>query len=104
MTEEMRGNTETEVGPSDSGGTIKRPGIGYVLPVSMFLVVGGAVLLLAMILKRVKERLLWLIPLVMWFAGIGVAMRPWEKFLAGMQRTEEEIVTTLDELDPVADA
>ena len=104
MTEVQRGNPETETGPSDNGGESKRPGIWYVLPVSGLLFVGGVVVSLVMAHKKVKEKILWSIPLIMWFAGVGIAMRPWEKFLTGMQKTEEEIVTTLDELDPMADA
>jgi hypothetical protein len=104
MTEELRGNPETEKGLIDNGGDTTQPASWYTLPVAALLFVGGTVVSLVMAHKRVKENILWSIPLVMWFAGVGLAIKPLKELKAAMQRTEEKIVTTLDQLDPMAKA
>ena len=102
MTEELRGNPETEKDPSDNGGYIEQRVGRYALPVSWLLITGGAVLALVMIYKKVTTTALWLIPVVMFWAGVALAMKPLEEGKARIQRTQEEIVARLDQLDPVA--
>ena len=102
MTEEVRGNPETEKDPSDNGGYIEQRVGRYALPVSGLLITGGAVLALVMIYKKVTTTVLWLIPVVMFWAGVALAIKPLEEGKARIQRKQEEIVTKLDQLDPAA--
>lgn len=102
MTEELRGNPETVKDQSDSGGDIEQQASPYALPVSGLLIIGGVVLSLLMASKKVKTTGLYLIPVVMYWAGVALARKPLEEGKARIQRTQEEIVTMLDQLDAEA--
>ncbi|MFC2046052.1 hypothetical protein ACFLTC_00835 [Chloroflexota bacterium] len=102
MTEELRVNPETEKDSSPNGGDTEQRAIWYALLVSGLLITGGAVLSLVMAYKKVTETALWLIPVVMYWAGGVLAIKPLAEGKARIRRRQEEIVTRLDQLDPVA--
>jgi hypothetical protein len=102
MTEEQRGNLETEKPQSDSVGEIEQQVGRYALPVSGLLITGGAVLSLVMASRKVTTIALWSIPVVMYWAGLALAIKPLQEHKAKIQRTREEIVTKLEQFDPVA--
>jgi hypothetical protein len=102
MTEEPRANPETENDQSNSRTDTEQWVSQYGLLVSGLLITGGAVLALVMAYKKVTTTFAWLIPVVMFWAGVALAIKPLEEGKARIQRKQEEIVARLDQLDPVA--
>lgn len=94
----------TERNQSDNGGDSKEWVNQYALPISGLLIIGGAVVSLLMALKKVKEAALWFIPVALFGAGIALAAKPLEERKTRIEATQEEIISLLDQLDPVAKA
>jgi uncharacterized protein (DUF983 family) len=89
---------------SNSGGDLEQGAGQYTLPVAGLLIIGAAVMTVVMATKKVTELALWSIPVVMYWAGVALAIKPLEERKARIQRTQEKIVTKLEQLDPVAKA
>ncbi len=68
------------------------------------LIIGGAVVSLAMALKKVRKLASWFIPVALYIAGILLVAESLEERHARIEATEEEIISLLDQLDPVAKA
>ena len=94
----------SEMNTSDNGGVSEEWVSHYALPISGLLIIGGAVVSLLMALKKVKETAWWLIPVALFGAGIVLAAKPLEERKTRIEATQEEIISLLDQLDPVAKA
>ncbi len=86
----------------DNGGDSKQ-GLGrYMGLIGGLLIIAGAVVSLAMALNKVRKLALWLIPVILYVAGVFLVAEPLAKRKAKIAATQEEIIALLDQLDPVA--
>jgi len=104
MTETDQGENGMAQDQDGNGGDTKQ-GLGqYAGLVGVVLIIAGAVASLAMALNKVRKLALWLIPVALYVAGVVLVAKPLEERKARIEATQEEIISLLDELDPVAKA
>jgi hypothetical protein len=65
---------------------------------------GGAVSALVLTLKKERNLLWWLLPIGLFGAGVVLSFQPLQERHEKIAATQEQIVSMLDELDPIAKA
>jgi hypothetical protein len=104
MTEEIQNDPGTEKDQGDDGGDAKNGVRKYAGIIGGLLVVAGAVVSLVLSLKKVQKLAAWFVPTALYIAGTVLVAQSGQERKAKIEATQEEIVSMLDELDPVAKA
>jgi hypothetical protein len=104
MTEEIQNDPGTEKDQGDNGGDVenglkKSAGI-----IGGLLIIAGAVMSLVLALKKVQKLVSWFVPTALYIVGTFLVAQAGQERKEKIEATQEEIVSMLDELDPVAKA
>lgn len=101
MSEDYQGNSGTA---KEQGTDLKQQLGQHAGLIGGVLIIAGAAVSLTMAIKKVQKLALWLIPTALYVAGVILVAKPLQKRKERIHETEEEIVTMLGQLDPVAKA
>lgn len=104
MTEEIQSDPGTEKDQGDDGGDVENGVRKYAGIVGGLLIVAGAVISLVLALKKVQKLVSWFVPTALYIVGTFLVAQAGQERKAKIEATQEEIVSMLDELDPVAKA
>ena len=104
MTDVNQENPETKMDQSDSGGDSQQWLSQHEGLIGGLLIIGGAVVSLVMALKKVQKLAFWFIPVALYIGGIALVAEPLAQRHKKIEATQEEIISLLDQLDPVAKA
>ena len=104
MTEEIQNDPGTEKDEGDNGGDVENGVRKYAGIIGGLLIVAGAVMSLVLALKKVQKLASWFVPTALYIVGTFLVAQAGQERKAKIEATQEEIVSMLDELDPVAKA
>jgi hypothetical protein len=104
MTEEIQNDPGTEKDQGDNGGDVENGVKKYAGIIGGLLIVAGAVMSLVLALKKVHKLVSWFVPTALYIVGTFLVAQAGQERKAKIEATQEEIVSMLDELDPVAKA
>jgi hypothetical protein len=104
MTETNQEEYGMAMNQNDNGGGVEQWLSQHVFFIPGLLIMGSAVVSLVMALNKVRKIALWLIPVALCGAGILLAVKPLQERQTKIEGTQEQIISLLDQLDPVAKA
>jgi hypothetical protein len=104
MTEEIQNDPGTEKDQGDNGGDVENGVKKYAGIIGGLLIVAGAVMSLVLALKKVQKLVSWFVPTALYIVGTFLVAQAGQERKEKIEATQEEIVSMLDELDPVAKA
>lgn len=104
MTEEIQNDPGTEKDQGDNGGDVENGLKKYAGIIGGLLIIAGAVMSLVLALKKVQKLVSWFVPTALYIVGTFLVAQAGQERKAKIEATQEEIVSMLDELDPVAKA
>jgi hypothetical protein len=104
MTEEIQNDPGTEKDQGDNGGDVENGLKKYAGIIGGLLIIAGAVMSLVLALKKVQKLVSWFVPTALYIVGTFLVAQAGQERKAKIEATQEEIVSMMDELDPVAKA
>jgi flagellar biosynthesis protein FliQ len=104
MTEEIQNDPGTEKDQGDNGGDVENGVRKYAGIIGGLMIVAGAVMSLVLALKKIQKLALWFVPTALYIVGTFLVAQAGQERKEKIEATQEEIVSMLDELDPVAKA
>jgi hypothetical protein len=104
MTEEIQNDPGTEKDQGDNGGDVENGLKKYAGIIGGLLIIAGAVMSLVLALKKVQKLVAWFVPTALYIVGTFFVAQAGQERKAKIEATQEEIVSMMDELDPVAKA
>jgi flagellar biosynthesis protein FliQ len=104
MTEEIQNDPGTEKDQGDNGGDVENGVRKYAGIIGGLMIVAGAVMSLVLAFKKIQKLALWFVPTALYIVGTFLVAQAGQERKEKIEATQEEIVSMLDELDPVAKA